>query len=502
MSDRTAYDILVLGAGSAGCVLASRLSADPDRSVCLVEAGPDYGPRAEGRWPADLLYANELATSHDWGFAGGWPYWRARVIGGCSAHNGCFVAWGTPADFDEWKEAGSPHWSSAAIEPYRRRAYDMLRVRPSRAEDLEPFMRAGLDAAAELGFPLLDDFDDAAAVEGASPIMVNAVGDVRWNAAFAYLDPARARPNLTIVPRALVDRIRLDGERATGAFLRVDGVEREITADVIVLAAGAYGSPSILLRSGVGAPDELERHSIDVQIPRPGVGRNLVDHPRVEVLYQPTPELLARTEAHLASRSARAQTLIKARSDACPPNTWDLHLMMRVRRPLNAAPDDASAVPVAHIYVHAMKPVSRGRVQLASRDPDDLPIVDHGFLSDAVGADRSTLASGIGLARRLAATSSMRHLIDGELAPGLASDGPDLDAYIADTVGGYWHPVGTCKMGHAGDPEAVVDASGRLHGSQNVYVADASIMPTIPRANTQLPVIAIAERIADLLRTR
>jgi len=141
-------------------------------------------------------------------------------------------------------------------------------------------------------------------------------------------------------------------------------------------------------------------------------------------------------------------------------------------------------------------------VRLASRDPDDLPIVDHGFLSDVVGADRSTLASGIGLARRLGGTSVMRDLLDGELVPGLATEGPDLDDYVAGSVGGYWHPVGTCKMGQVGDPEAVVDASGRLHGSENVYVADASIMPTIPRANTQLPVIAIAERIADLLRRR
>src|SRR6478672_2042439 len=236
---RSSFDVLVLGAGSAGCVLASRLSEDPDRSVCLVEAGPDHGAYDEGRWPADLLSANELATSHDWGFSGGWSSWRAKVVGGCSAHNGCFVAWGAPADFDEWGEAGNPGWSEAALEPYRRRVSDVLRVRTSRVEDLEPFMRAGLEAAAEIGLPILEDFDDPRAVEGAAAIKVNAVGDVRWNAAFAYLDPCRGRPNPTLVPDALVDRLRLDGERATGAIVRVESGEVEITADLVVLAAGA-----------------------------------------------------------------------------------------------------------------------------------------------------------------------------------------------------------------------------------------------------------------------
>jgi choline dehydrogenase-like flavoprotein len=160
------YDVVVVGGGSAGCVLAARLSEDPDRSVCLIEAGPDYGPYAEGRWPADLLNAHQLAVSHDWGIAGGWPSWRAKVLGGCSAHNACNVVWGSPADYDEWGEAGNPGWSHAALEPYRRRCEQALRVRPSRVEDLEPFNRAGLEGATELGLPLLEDFDDPQAAEG------------------------------------------------------------------------------------------------------------------------------------------------------------------------------------------------------------------------------------------------------------------------------------------------------------------------------------------------
>ncbi len=501
-SDRQAYDVVILGGGSAGCVLASRLSEDPGRSVCLIEAGPDHGSYAEGRWPKDLLYANELATSHDWGLAGGWPSWRAKVVGGCSAHNGCFIAWGSPADFDEWAEAGNQGWSFAALEPYRRRGEEMLHVRHSRVGDLEPFMRAGLDAAVEIGLPLLEDFDDPRASEGCAPIRVNAIGDVRWNAAFAYLDPARERPNLRIMPNALVDRLRFEGERAVGTVVRVDGDELEISADVVVLAAGAYGSPAILLRSGIGPAEDLARASVGVRENVPGVGRNLVDHPRVEVVYRPSPELVARTREHLVGRPDRAQTLIKARSETCPSGTWDLHLMMRVRTPISSDPDPDPGDLLAHLYVHVMKPKSRGSVQIGSKDPSVLPIVDHGFLSDVAAQDVATLAAGIRLARRLAKARAIEGLLQDELVPGQGLGEDEIAEYIRRSVGGYWHPVGTCKMGPASDPDAVVDANGRLHGIANVYVADASIMPTIPRANTHLPVIAIAERIADLLRGR
>ena len=498
---RHAYDVVVLGGGSAGCVLASRLSEDPARSVCLIEAGPDHGPYADGRWPEDLVYANELATSHDWGFAGGWSSWRAKVLGGCSAHNGCFVAWGSPADFDRWAEAGNEGWSYQALEPYRRRGVEMLRARPSRVEDLDPFMRAGLDAAIEIGLPLLGDFDDPRSLEGTAPILVNAVGDVRWNAAFAYLDPARERSNLTIVPDALVDRLRFEGDRAAGTIVRVDGEELEISADLVVLAAGAYGSPAILLRSGIGPAAELAGLGIDVHADVPGVGRNLVDHPRVEVMYAPSEELLAGTRDHLAARPARAQTLIKARSETCPAGTWDLHLVLFVRR--SFSPDGlASGDPMAHFFVHAMQPASRGSVRMASRDPAVLPIVDHGFLSDEAGRDVTTLASGIRLARRLAAARAMEGLLRDERAPGPGVPDVELADYMRGSVGGYWHPVGTCRMGPAGDAGAVVDPTGCLHGSENVYVADASIIPTIPASNTHLPVIAVAERIAGLLRER
>jgi choline dehydrogenase-like flavoprotein len=501
MTQRVTYDVVVLGGGPAGCVIASRLSEDPARSVCLIEAGPDHGAFSEGRWPDDLLYANELATSHDWGIAGGWSSWRAKVIGGCSAHNGCFIAWGSRADFDGWEEAGNEGWSANTLEPYRRRAMRQLRVRPSRIADLEPFMSAGLDAAVEIGLPLLSDFDDPESLEGAAPILVNAVGDVRWNAAFAYLDPARGRGNLTIIADALVDRLRLQGDQATAAFIRVDGEEVEIVANAFVLTAGAYGSPAILLRSGVGPADDLRARGVAVTDDLPGVGRNLIDHPRTDVAFRPTDDLLVRTAEHIARRPDRAQTLIKARSDRCPSEAWDLHLVMRVRPMFSDGATSDAGGPVAHFYVHVLDPQARGRVRIVSPDPAVLPVVEHGFLTDDEGHDRATLIDGIGLARRLAGTRALGGLVREELVPGPLSE-TELTAHLVRSVGGYWHPVGTCKMGPANDPLAVVDARGLVRGYANVWIADASIIPSIPRANTHLPVIAVAERIADLLAER
>lgn len=492
------YDVLVLGGGSAGCVLASRLSEDPDRSVCMVEAGPDYGPYADGRWPADLLNAHELAVSHDWGIEGGWSSWRARVLGGCSAHNGCFIVWGLPADYDEWGEAGNAGWSHAGLQPHRRRGEQALRVRSSRIDDLEPIKRAGLDAAAELGLPLLDDFDDPLVAEGAGPLLVNAVGDVRWNAAFAYLDPARGRPNLTIMADALVDRVRLEAGRALGAIVRHRGRELEVSADLVVLSAGAYGSPAVLLRSGIGAHEDLIALSIPVNADLRGVGRGLKDHPGIDFWFRPSSGLLEATQAHFAARPDTAVALIRARSGSIDREGWDLHVFVGLDEPSPDDPVDAAG-ELATLFACQMKPASEGRVRIRSSDPGALPIVEHGFLTDPEGHDVGALADGMRLARRLARTRAMSSLCDIELAPGPDVVGRELEDYARARVGGYWHPVGTCKMGPDADPNAVVDAAGRVRGFRNLYVVDASIMPTIPRANTHLPVIAIAERMAQSL---
>jgi choline dehydrogenase len=496
------YDVVVLGGGSAGCVLAARLSEDPDRSVCLIEAGPDYGPYAEGRWPDDLLDAHDLPVSHDWGIEGGWPSWRARVLGGCSAHNGCFVVWGSPADYDEWGAAGNPGWSHADLDPYRRRCEHALRARPSRIEDLEPFERAGLEGAVELGLPLLEDFDDPRANQGAAAIKVNAVGAVRWNAAFAYLDPARGRPNLTIMADTLVDRLHLEGSRVAGVIVRVDGQQVEVAADRVVVAAGAYGSPAVLLRSGLGPAEELAAASIEVEAELPGVGRNLADHPGLDVWLRPRAGLLAATAAHYAADPARAQSVIRAQSQRGAVGRSDIDIVIGVGETEPDEPPFASGERLAEIFVCALKPESRGRVRIRSADPEALPVVEHGFLTDPDGHDVAVLVDGVRLARRLAGTKALSGLCEGELAPGPDLEDGELQAYAHRWVGGHWHPVGTCRMGPETDPDAVVDHHGCVHGFDNLFVADASVLPTIPRANTHLPVLAVAERIAELLRHR
>jgi choline dehydrogenase len=496
------YDVVVVGGGSAGCVLAARLSEDPDRSVCLIEAGLDYGPYAEGRWPSDLLNAHDLAVSHDWGIEGGWPFWRARVLGGCSAHNACLVVWGSPADYDEWAQAGNPGWSHAGLDPYRRRCEQAIRTRPSRIEDLDPFNRAGLDGATELGLPLLEDFDDPQVPEGAAAIKVNAVGAVRWNAAFAYLDPARGRPNLSIMADTLVDRLHLEGSRVTGVLVRADGQQVEVAADRVVVAAGAYGSPAVLLRSGVGAAEELAAAAIEARANLPGVGRNLVDHPALEVWWRPGAGLLEATDTHYAADPARAWSRIRARSQRCPVDRWDLHIAMFVDESDLDEPPFVSGERLPVTNVVALKPESRGRVRIRSADPEAVPVVEHGFLTDRGGHDVSVLVDGVRLARRLAATKAVSGLCEGELAPGPDLEDGELQTYARRWVGGDWHPVGTCRMGPETDTDAVVDSDGCVYGFDNLFVADASVMPTIPRANIHLPVLAVAERIAEGLRRR
>ena len=269
------FDVVVAGGGSAGCVVASRLSENPDCSVFLLEAGPDYGPYDEGGWPADILDARELAFSHSWELsdADDRSQLRARILGGCSSHNACAVLPGARSDYDEW----GPGWTADELQPYVDLATETVRTRRSTQEELAPISRAVLDSAPELGLPRLDDATEESA--GVGPFPVNAVGSVRWNAAFAYLDPARSRPNLTIRGDTLVDRVRLDGERATGVVL-ADGTE--LGARRVVVTASSYGSPAILLRSGI---DELP------------VGENLIDHPGTGIGWAPTERLQEETRA-------------------------------------------------------------------------------------------------------------------------------------------------------------------------------------------------------------
>jgi choline dehydrogenase len=466
------HDVVIVGGGTAGCVLAARLSENPDRSVCLLEAGPDYGPLEEGRWPREIVDATRMPGTHDWGPGGeDERTLGARVLGGCSAHNECVVLQGSPADYDEWGDA----WAYDRFATFLERARATLRTAPRNTDRPAPFFEAFVDAAVHAGHARLSDPDDPACPVGIAPYPANVVDGKRWNAAFAYLDRARERPNLTIADRTLVDRLVVDGSHAVGV-VSADG--RRFEAETIVVAAGAYFSPAILCRSGIGPERELLRHGIRTVGDLP-VGERLLDHCGTSVGWEPSPDLRAALEKQEAEHTLfDAHVVLKAASSACAPDTWDLHVL-----PVAGRDRDTGAWDVRALFFH-MKPLSRGRLRLRSADPADLPVVERGFLRE--GGDLTTLREGLDLVRAFATTHPLSTLLGDERRPG----DEEPERFLRETTFSYFHPAGTCPIGE------VVDSDGRVLGVEGLVVADASIMPTIPRANTNLTTAAIAERIA------
>ena len=453
MSER--YDVLVLGGGAAGCVLAGRLSENADRSVCLVEAGPDYGHLSEGRWPVDILDPRWLALeSHLW------PrddeedrsQARARVLGGCSAHNACVLLEGAPSDYD-W----GPGWSYDEFAPYLKRAAETMQAHVIPDDELTPWHRVFRDAGGE----------------GSIVHPVNIVDGIRWHAGFAYVDPARARENLTILADTVVDRVLLEDGRAVGALAG----SRELRAEMVVVSASAYGSPGILLRSGIGPAKELARHGI-AQVAELPVGEGLSDHVGAGAAWEPTERLLAETAAHEAEHGLyMGQVTLAERSSSCPPGVIDLFVFpaLEVGLEISGA-------------AFAMKPLSRGSVRLNASDPETPLAIDHGFLRDE--RDVEVLTEGFERLRELVASEAISPYAGRELRPGAEID---AETHVRATARGFFHPVATCAIG------AVLDQRCRALGFENLHVVDASAIPTIPRANTNLTTIALAERAAEWL---
>lgn len=498
-------DTVVIGGGTSGAVVAGLLAEQSDERVLVLEAGPDYGSFAEGRWPNDLLDARALGYSHDWRYTSGDTYVdrvvnfeRAMVIGGCSAHNGCAAIWGSRVDYDDWARAGLDGWATNELLPLFARAMERLRVRHYAPDEVTPFQRACLDAAAARRVPMSGDLNDLDEDEGMAPSPVNIADGIRWNTAFAYLDPVRSRPNLTIAGNCSVDRLVVEGGRVSGVqYLGPDG-QGEVSAERVVVAGGTYGSPAVLLRSGIGDPGALRALGIAPSVPLPGVGRNLHDHPAATVTFRGTTELEALMTDFAAQRwMPEEQTIAKLRSRHYPADErgFDLHIY-----PVGG-PDSTTETGWHWFFpVACMTPRSRGMVTLRSADPRQGPRIEHCYISDPEGHDREVLADGVRIAREMAAQPGLRKLLGEEMAPGSAvRDEAGIRRWIDGSVTHYYHPVGTCAMGIDADAGAVTDARGRIHGLDNAFVADCSMIPVIPRANTNVPAVVVGERIAAWL---
>jgi choline dehydrogenase len=464
-------DVAVVGAGSAGCALVRRLAASSDLRIALIEAGPDYGPRRHGSWPRALTDAHHSPDTHDWGF----DQPQARVIGGCSAHNECALVRALPGDYDRW---GIPGWNDADLLPLVDKVLRVLPAHVPRDDQLVVWQRAFLDAAIVAGAPRRNGSIKPSSATGVGPFTQNIKEGIRWNAAFAFLDPVRSR--VTVISDFLVDRFLLDGYRAEAVIGHGSAGTREIRADRFVLCGGVYGSPTILLRSGIGPANHLRQLRIPVRVALPGVGANLHDHPGVGLEYELTAHARRAMKQDLAAgRFFEAQVVLQTPSD--------LHIV-----PYETQSDGEWSYGILAFYLN---PRSRGRVQLASPDPGEAPVIDLGLLGDSTKRDMHALVEGLRLIHDLTRQKPLADII--KRGPRRFSAKARLMRLIRDNVTDYAHPVGTCRMGPAPDANDVVDRDGRVHGLVNVHVADASIVPVIPRANVNLTCFVIGSRIAD-----
>ena len=475
-------DIVVVGAGSAGCAVAGRL-AERGRDVLLLEAGPDYGPSDSGRWPTELLSARMLATSHDWGYVSGrWAFERARVMGGCSSHNGAIAAVGHRADYDGWGQAG---WTGADVEPLFAAVVERMRVRAYERHEAGPFHARCIDAAEDIGWAIASDLCDLDAGPAFGMETVNVVGDTRWNAAFAYLDHVRGG-TLRVLDDVMVDRLISWGGSVRLAAIR-RGEPLTIEGNTVVLAGGAYGTPLLLERSGIGSARALLAAGVGLRVDLPGVGANLHDHPIAHADRRVGPRLQQwLDEAAATGFLPEEQTLGKFVSSVSPDGLYDTHVF-----PVCASDQTSFLHGRVHVEVACLTPRSRGEIHISSAEPAAHPQIDHGYLNDPDGHDIAVLRDGLVHAERL-----LDHPLLAEVLGERLTD-MSTDQAIRDTVAHYYHPVGTCAMGTG--PMAVCDANGRVHGVEGVVIADASLMPQIPRANTNLPAVMIGERIAQTL---
>lgn len=403
-------------------------------------------------------------------------------MGGCSSHNGAIAAVGHRADYDGWDLAG---WTGADVEPLFATVVERMRVRAYERIEAGPFHARCIDAAEDIGWPIASDLCDLDAGPAFGMETVNVVGDTRWNAAFAYLDHVRSG-TLRVLDDVMVHRLISWGGSVRLAAVR-RGEPLTIEANTVVLAGGAYGTPLLLERSGIGSARALRAAGVELRVDLVGVGANLHDHPIAHADRRVGPQLQRwLDDAAATGFLPEEQTLGKFVSSVSPDGLYDTHVF-----PVCASDQTSFLHGRVHVEVACMTPRSRGEIHISSADPTAHPLIDHGYLNDPDGHDIAVLRDGLVHAERL-----LDHPLLAEVLGGRLTD-MSTDQAIRDTVAHYYHPVGTCAMGSG--PMAVCDANGRVHGVEGVVIADASLMPQIPRANTNLPAVMIGERIAQTL---